>query len=244
MKKIITLIAFLFLFSAHAQETFMLQPVIINPADAVEFEMIQKKYAKGLAQDAVDSGLLKGWVLLRRVNVGKTEDVNYLWVHVFENVEKMANRKAWWTYQKKYGIPSSTLYGGIERKNYGNFAYKTEKRYDNDLDAKYVIFNWAFPKNLNSSMALADKISSGFKSSMKKEGMASWGMATRIIPQGSEYAPLFFWDAYQTQEQVMNHLMNKAVVGTVDDKLIEQLLQELPNGWHKRVVWEFVARTN
>ena len=49
----------------------------------------------------------------------------------------------------------------IERKYYGNFFYKTEKRYDNNLEAIYVLFNWAFPKNLISSMALADKISSG-----------------------------------------------------------------------------------
>ena len=55
---------------------------------------------------------------------------------------------------------------------------------------------------------------------------------------------LFFWDAYETQEQVMNHLMNEAIVGTVDKKLIDQLLQELPNGWDNRVIWEFVTRTN
>ena len=40
--------------------------------------------------------------------------------------------------------------------------YKTEKRYDNDLNSKYILFNWAFPKNINSAMELADKISSRF----------------------------------------------------------------------------------
>ena len=49
MKKII-LFLFLFTISIEAQETFMLQPVVINPADASKFEMIQKKYAKNLAQ--------------------------------------------------------------------------------------------------------------------------------------------------------------------------------------------------
>ena len=89
MKKLI-LFLFLFTISIEAQETFMLQPVVINPADASKFEMIQKKYAKNLAQDAVNEGLLKGWALLRRVNTGKAQEINYLWVHVFENVEKMA----------------------------------------------------------------------------------------------------------------------------------------------------------
>ena len=244
MKKLLFLLSLSLSFGIYAQQTFMLQPVIINPEDANDFEMIQKKYAKGLAQDAVDSGILQGWALLKRVPTGKNQEVNYLWVHVFENAEKMSNQKVWWTYEKKYGIPTRILYGGIERKGYGNFYYKTEKRFDNNLNAKFILFNWAFPKDLTSAMELADKISNNFKSSMKKEGMASWGMATRIIPQGTNNAPLFFWDAYETLEQVMNHLMNKAIVGTVDQNLIGQLLEELPDGWENRVIWEFVARTN
>jgi len=238
------LTAILFSLVISAQQTFRLQPVKINPEDAQDFEMLQKKYAQDLAQDAVDSGILAGWALLRRVSTVQNQEVNYLWVHVFENVEQMTNQKAWWTYEKKYGFPPRILYGGIERKGAGNYYYKTEKRYDNKLNSKYIIFNWAYPKNLNSAMNLADKISSSFKNSMEKEGMGSWGMATRIIPQGSDYAPLFFWDAYENLEQVMNHLMNKAIVGTVDQKLIGQLLEELPNGWDNRVIWEFVARTN
>ena len=82
----------------------------------------------------------------RRVNTGKAQEINYLWVHVFENVEKMANRKAWWTYEKKYGIPSNILYGGIEGKIMEIFSIKLRKDMDNNLEAKYVLFNWAFPK--------------------------------------------------------------------------------------------------
>ena len=136
------------------------------------------------------------------------------------------------------------LFGGIDIERYGSFVYKTEKRYDNDLNSKYILFNWAFPKNINSAMELADKISSSFKSEMKNSGMASWGMATRIIPQDSDLAPLFFWDAYENMEQMIDHLMNKGAIKNVDQKLLAQLLDELPEGWNKRVVWEFVTRTN
>ena len=93
-------------------------------------------------------------------------------------------------------------------------------------------------------MDLADKISSSFQKDMKKEGMASWGMATRIIPQDSDLAPLFFWDAYENMEQVINHLMYKAAIKNVDQNLISKLQNELPKGWHSRVVWEFVATSN
>ena len=134
--------------------------------------------------------------------------------------------------------------GGVDIQRYGSFVYKTEKRYDNDLDAKYILFNLTFPKNLNSAMELGDKISSSFKSDMKKSGMASWGMATRIIPQDSDLAPLFFWDAYENMEQMIDHLMYNAAIKNVDQKLLAQLQEELPNGWDKRIIWEFVARTN
>ncbi len=170
------------------------------------------------------------------------EKNNYLWVTIYESPKKYINRKSWFNAEKKYGIPN--LMGGVDVQRYGSFVYKTEKRYDNDLDAKYILFNWTFPKNLNSAMELADKISSSFKSDMKKSGMASWGMATRIIPQDSDLAPLFFWDAYENMEQMINHLMNKAAIKNVDQKLLAQFQEELPNGWDKRIIWEFVARTN
>ena len=80
----------------------------------------------------------------------------------------------------------------LEVKKLTFLFYKTEKRYDNNLEAKYVLFNWAFPKNLNSSMALADKILD-LKNSMKK----------------------YLLGGSKDSNQVMNHLMNKAIVGTV-----------------------------
>jgi hypothetical protein len=45
-------------------------------------------------------------------------------------------------------------------------------------------------------------------------------------------------------EQVINHLMYKAALKNVDQKLLSQLEGELPKGWSDRVIWEFVSRTN
>jgi hypothetical protein len=245
MKKIFLFSFLLFGLVISAQQTFVLNPAMVDPDDAENFEMLIKKYGKEMAQDAVDNGLIQGWAVLKRVpGIGKVEDEknNYLWVSIYENPKKYVNREAWFDTEKKYGIPG--LFGGIDIERYGSFVYKTEKRYDNDLNSKYILFNWAFPKNINSAMELADKISSSFKSEMKNSGMASWGMATRIIPQDSDLAPLFFWDAYENMEQIIDHLMNKGAIKNVDQKLLAQLLDELPEGWNKRVVWEFVTRTN
>jgi len=245
MKKIVSLVVLLATISLTAQQTFVLNPAMVDPDDSDNFEMLIKKYGTEMAQDAVSDGLIQGWAVLKRVpGMGKVEDEknNYLWVTIYESPKKYVNRKSWFNTEKKYGIPD--LFGGVDIQRYGSFVYKTEKRYDNDLNSKYILFNWTFPKNLNSAMELGDKISSSFKSDMKKSGMASWGMATRIIPQDSDLAPLFFWDAYENMEQMIDHLMYKAAIKNIDQKLLAQLQEELPNGWDKRIIWEFVARTN
>ena len=53
-----------------------------------------------------------------------------------------------------------------------------------------------------------------------------------------------FMDAYENMEQIIDHLMYKAAIKNVDQKLLAQLQEELPDGWDKRIIWEFVARTN
>tara|TARA_Y100000022_G_C13234931_1_gene369327 strand:+ start:646 stop:1389 length:744 start_codon:yes stop_codon:yes gene_type:complete len=247
MKRLLSLCFLLSSLFVVSQQTFVLNPAMVNPEDAENFEMLIKKYGKQMAEDAVNTGLIQGWALLKRVpGMGKVEDekINYLWVVAYESPKKYVNRQSWFNTEKKYGIPGEILFGGIDVERYGSFVYKTEKRYDNNLKAKFIIFNWTYPKNINSAMNLADKISSSFQKDMKKEGMASWGMATRIIPQDSDLAPLFFWDAYENMEQVIDHLMYKAAIKNVDQNLLSQLQEELPDGWDSRIVWEFVSSTN
>ena len=247
MKRLLSLCFLLSSLFVVSQQTFVLNPAMVNPEDAENFEMLIKKYGKQMAEDAVEAGLIQGWAILKRVpGIGKVEDekINYLWVVAYESPKKYVNRQSWFNTEKKYGIPGEILFGGVDVERYGSFVYKTEKRYDNNLQAKFIIFNWTFPKNINSAMNLADKISSSFQKDMKKEGMASWGMATRIIPQDSDLAPLFFWDAYENMEQVIDHLMYKAAIKNVDQNLLSQLQEELPDGWDSRIVWEFVSSTN
>ena len=130
-----------------SQQTFVLNPAMVDPDDAENFEMLIKKYGKGMAQDAVNDGIIQGWALLKRVQgIGKVEDekINYLWVSVFESPKKYVEREPYFDTGKKYGIPNDILFGGIDIQRYGSYVYKTEKRYDNDLDGKFIIFNWYF----------------------------------------------------------------------------------------------------
>ncbi|MGB1972052.1 MAG: hypothetical protein ACPHSE_06100 [Flavobacteriaceae bacterium] len=244
MKKAFLLIAFV-TFSLQAQTVFQLQVVNIDPLDTDQFEMVEKKFAQPLAQEAKDKGIIADWFLMKKTIGGKVSDKQtYIWVHVYKNVQQMTKARYWWQTQEKYGVPASIIYGSVEREYYGSFTYKTEKSFDTNRPGKYVILNWAKPTNLGATIALADKISDSFKSNMKKSGMTSWGMATRVYPQGSEFAPLFFWDGYESYEQVLEHLMNKAVLEVVTPEMFAQLSELLPQGFDNRIIMENITGTN
>ena len=74
--------------------------------------------------------------------------------------------------------------------------------------------------------------------------MASWGMATRVYPQGSSYDPLFFWDSYETYPQTLAHLMNQGVLAVVKPEMFDKLFQLIPSGFSKRMIMEAVTGTN
>ena len=98
MKKLLFL-SFLFTgFFVFAQQTFVLNPAMVDPEDSENFEMLIKKYGQEIAKDAVKEGLIQGWVLLKRVpGMGKVEDekINFLWVVAYESPKKYVNRQSW-----------------------------------------------------------------------------------------------------------------------------------------------------
>ncbi len=230
---------------SQAQTVFQFQVVNIDPQNAEQFEMVEKKYATPLANEAKKKGQIQDWYLMRKVPGGKASDrVTYIWVHVYKDVNQMVNAGNWWDTQAKYGVPPQVLYGSVERHPYGTYTYKTEKAIDTGRSGKYVIFNWANPTNIPATISLADEISDSFKSNMKKSGMVSWGIATRVYPQGEDHAPIFFWDGYETYEQTLNHLMNKAVLEAVKPEMFEKLFSLLPSGFSNRMIMESITGTN
>jgi hypothetical protein len=245
MKKFSILFALFLTLGISAQEVFMLQPVNIDPENAEKFEMLEKKYATPLAQKAKKEGLLKNWYLMKRTNGGFAQDkAQYVWVHVYEDLNQMMNSGSWWETEEMFGVPASIVYDGVARYPVGSFLYKTEKSIDSDRPGKFVIFNWASPLDLNQTMEVADQVSESFKNNMKKSGMSGWGMASRIYPQGSEFEPLFFWDAYETREQALEHLMNKGVLSLVKPEMLQKIFSQLPNGFSRRVILESITGTN
>ena len=245
MKKLISILFLLLFFSVNAQEIFVLQPVNIDHSASEKFEMLEKTYATPLAQNAKNNGIIKNWYLMKSTNGGYAQEkALYVWVHVYESINQMMNAGSWWETQEMFGVPSSIIYDGVTRYPVGSFIYKTEKSLDSERAGKFVIFNWASPLNLNQTMEIADQVSESFKNNMKKSGMSGWGMATRVYPQGSEFEPLFFWDAYETREQAMEHLMNQGVLSVVKPEMMQKIFSQLPNGFSRRVIMESITGTN
>jgi|UniRef100_UPI004047DAAA hypothetical protein len=250
MKNLLLVVFIMFAFHAHSQKIFVLQPAIVDSKDVAKFEENEVKYAQILAQDAVEDGKLLQWVLLKKVrSVGRTggelsrgEKVNYMWVHVYESLEQMVNVDAWWQTEKKFGIPSQTVYGNFDRVNIGNFVYKLEKQILTKNSGKYFLFNWTFPNDLNKLMDVAKiETEKWSQDKLEKYGMTSWSMATRVYPQGKEYAPLFFVDVYQNLDQVMKHLMGEAILSEISPEGLKSMSTIMPQGWHERVLFEIVA---
>ena len=104
--------------------------------------------------------------------------------------------------------------------------------------------NWATPKDLNKALNMADELSEGFRKSMKREGMAEWGVATKILPQGEGQSTIFFWDVYNSLEGAFKHMMNQAVLSDLDPDKFSEFFENMPNGWDGRGIFEFVAGTN
>ena len=245
MKKLLLLL--LAGFYVNAQEVFILSPIIVAQEDIADFENIQKKYLTPLAQDAVNEKTMKGWALLKKVpGIGSPDNkTNYIWVGVFDNITQMVSRKEWWeNSDSKFGIPSDILYDSpkIERK--GRYFYKTERQIETDNPGKYIILNWATPKDLSKMIELQGPVEKHFRKNIIKSGMLGWGMATRIAPQGSDYSTAFWWDIYDSMENTMKHLSNGAATKGLSDQIMKDFNDNIPNGWDNRVIFEFVTGTN
>ena len=240
-----TLILCLSFIISNAQEVFMLSPIIVEDEDKDDFESIQAKYVSPLAQDAVDAKLMKGWVLLKKVPFGSPDNkINYMWIAIFDDINQMVNSKQWWlNSESKFGIPSEFLYDGYEWEGRGTYVYKTERQIETDVPGKFIILNWATPKDVAKMIDFQDDVEKHFRKNIIKSGMVGWGMATRIIPQAKDRSTAFWWDIYDSMKNTMEHLAGGAALTGLSKESFEEFNAQVPNGWDNRVIFEFLTGT-
>ena len=225
MKRNILFIFLLTFFSVSSQIA-VFHPVQV-PSDQVEtFEKIQTEYVQKIAQDAVDKGNLGAWALLKAFNA-TSEDYNYLWVHLYQDVDQVVDKFTWWANSEEVlGIKPDILYGDIDAKADRRYFYKMELAINGDSDGEWVILNFGNPDNVDQFLKDSEKIvMPHFEKMMNKSGMLGWGVATKITPQGKnsqggDYATAMTYDIYDNLKNVMLHMSGGAAIeGLPIDKL-------------------------
>ena len=220
------LFIFLFTFYSVTSQIAVFHPVQV-PGDQVEtFEKIQTEYVQKIAQDAVDKGNLGAWALLKAFNA-TSEDYNYLWVHLYQDVDQVVDKFTWWANSEEVlGIKPDILYGDIDAKADRRYFYKMELAINGDSDGEWVILNFGNPDNVEQFLKDSEKIvMPHFEKMMNKSGMLGWGVATKITPQGKnsqggDYATAMTYDVYDNLKNVMLHMSGGAAIeGLPIDKL-------------------------
>ena len=220
------LFIFLFTFYSVTSQIAVFHPVQV-PGDQVEtFEKIQTEYVQKIAQDAVDKGNLGAWALLKAFNA-TSEDYNYLWVHLYQDVDQVVDKFTWWANSEEVlGIKPDILYGDIDAKADRRYFYKMELAINGDSDGEWVILNFGNPDNVDQFLKDSEKIvMPHFEKMMNKSGMLGWGVATKITPQGKnsqggDYATAMTYDIYDNLKNVMLHMSGGAAIeGLPIDKL-------------------------
>ena len=220
------LFIFLLTFYSVSSQIAVFYPVQV-PGDQVEtFEKIQTEYVQKIAQDAVDKGNLGAWALLKAFNA-TSEDYNYLWVHLYQDVDQVVDKFTWWVNSEEVlGIKPDILYGDIDAKADRRYFYKMELAINGDSDGEWVILNFGNPDNVDQFLKDSEKIvMPHFEKMMNKSGMLGWGVATKITPQGKnsqggDYATAMTYDIYDNLKNVMLHMSGGAAIeGLPIDKL-------------------------
>ena len=220
------LFIFLLTFYSVSSQIAVFHPVQV-PGDQVEtFEKIQTEYVQKIAQDAVDKGNLGAWALLKAFNA-TSEDYNYLWVHLYQDVDQVVDKFTWWANSEEVlGIKPDILYGDIDAKADRRYFYKMELAINGDSDGEWVILNFGNPDNVDQFLKDSEKIvMPHFEKMMNKSGMLGWGVATKITPQGKnsqggDYATAMTYDIYDNLKNVMLHMSGGAAIkGLPIDKL-------------------------
>ncbi len=239
-----TLIAIVLLTSyALTAQVAVLHPVHV-PGDQVEkFLDVETNYSRKIAKDAIAKGSLNWWGLMRATNPSSDDSYNYMWVNVYADIDAAVSEAAnWWANSKSVvGVSPDILYDGLSGiKSDRLYYYQIQQQIETGKNGKYVVFNFASPEDVNAILVNnKEVIIPGFKKNSKKSGMTGWGAATKITPQGSEYASFMTFDAFDTIANLMKHLSGEgAAIQGMDWESV------VPINFESRYVFEVISSTD
>ena len=241
MKNLLIAIALSLSVSLTAQVA-VFHPVKIPQNQIEKFLEVETNYSQKVAQDAVNKGNLVWWALMKSFNT-TADDYNYMWVNVYKDIDAtVAPSSNWWTNSEDVvGVKPQLLYDGWSGgKADRRYFYQIKQQIDLGEEGKFVIFNFASPKNIDKVISDSKNyVAPRFKKVMKSAGMTGWGYATKITPQGENYASFMTYDAFDSMSNLMKHLSGEgAAMKSLDLDKLERI------DWESRYVLEIVSSTS
>ncbi len=236
MKK---LVLFCLLFAAtfvSAQEVFNAHYRHVKAENVAEFENLESEYWQKIAQKAVDAGEIEYWVLLRRVNTIGLEETEptHVFITGFTSPEKAFDTPSTWWSKGDQSKATTNISKAVIHQ-----FWKTEDRIPGA--GKYVIFNYATPKDLDGFVKENSSLwKPYFDKNKAMTGMKFWGMASKIDPHAKGYSTVLTWDGFDKLSDAMNHL---SYGGSIDQSILDKTkMNDInPDGFNTRAVMEIIS---
>ena len=236
MKKLLFLSLLFAATLVSAQEVFNAHYRHVKAENVAEFEKLESEYWQKIAQKAVDAGEIEYWVLLRRVNTIGLEETEptHVFITGFTSPEKAFDTPSTWWSKGDQAKATTNISKAVIHQ-----FWKTEDRIPGA--GKYVIFNYASPKDLDGFIKENSSLwKPYFEKTKTMIGMTFWGMASKIDPQTKGYSTVLTWDGFDKLSDAMNHL---SYGGSVDQAVLAKTkMNEInPDGFNTRAVMEIIS---
>ena len=250
MKKIISLLAIVLIsiHVAHAQRVYSIHSVRVE-GNLQNFEKAQMMQSK-VAQAAVNSGDMAGWILLQVVQMDGVDDengFNYVFAQSANNIDQLLDPKfAWWnnnakvlskSEQDELALLTTSFKWTKDERN----VFVTEDNLPGS--GEYVQFNFGRPANMTGFVAENKALwKPFFKDNMAKFNMDGWGVARRLTSGSSlGNTTIMTWDVFKSLNDLMKYRIGFALPKELLDK--SKMAQYDPNGFSQQQILKVLAST-
>ena len=211
MKKLLLLLALVFTTAAFAQKQVSMHMYVkVLPEHQEEFERLEIDYWSKVAKKEIDAGRMTGWGLMKSIGVDKAAtEANYLIVNTFENIEQAFSGNQKWDTSFLNLTPQDISTEGI-REIISMRFYQNEESINGDK-TNFTIFNYGRPTDISAFVSENKSLWKGIHlANQKLTKLNSWGVHTRIHPQGNaSKASIFTRDGFENLVDAMNYLSFK-----------------------------------
>lgn len=250
MKKIISLLAIVLIAInvAQAQRVFSLHAVRVE-GNLQNFEKTQQIQSK-VAQAAVNSGDVSGWIFLQTVKFDVLDDengYNYVFAQSADNIDQLLDPKfAWWNNNAK--VLSKAEQDELALLTTSFKVTKDEINVfvtEDDLPGagEYVQFNFGRPANTTGFISENKTLwKPFFKANMAKLNMGGWGISRRLT-SGTSLGTnnIMTWDVFKSMNDLMKFRIGFPIPKEMLDK--SKMAQYDPNGFTHQQIHKVLAYT-